>query len=42
MSIAVEEELDYDLWVTYLLACEEQDVHPSIRDYVIWRQEYVS
>lgn len=42
MSITVEETLDYDLWVTYLMICLEQEVSPSVRDFVIWRDENVS
>lgn len=41
MSTTIEEQLDYGLWVTYLMACSEQDVSPSLRDFVVWRDEYV-
>lgn len=32
-------EKELQLWLEYLDVCEATDVHPTIRDFIIWKEE---
>lgn len=38
MSIP-EVDLDENLWQLYLNDCQMKGLHPSVRDFQIWKQE---